>query len=94
MFISLDIVISESSLADIPSLLRHATVAISKKDKKLTTQHAFNIARKSLQRNGYLKHGGTKSTQKGTRRNMKHSFERDNKGKNEKFKELFKDITV
>lgn len=92
LFIDFDMIISEA-LNDIPSTLRHATVAIAKKG--FSASHAFNIARSSLQKHGFLKKSDhIASTQKGSRRNMKHSSERDNKSKNEKFKSIFKDIKL
>jgi hypothetical protein len=82
----------------VPSTLSHCVLAVQKKGHD--TRSAWNICRASLTRQGYLKGpynergkaSDLKMTQKGTRRSMRHSMERDAPEKFKRFKKDFAKI--
>ena len=82
----------------LPSTVKHCVVAVMKKGKKV--RDAWNICRAQLTKQGYLKppykiHGkvdDVRMSQKGTRRSMRHSMERDGPQKNKEFSKAFRKI--
>lgn len=87
----------EKKADNVPALIRHCMVAVSKKHG---ARGAWNICRGSMTRYGYLKgpykeKSGAKDvkmSQKGTRRSFRHGMERDAPGKATKFLAMFRRI--
>lgn len=70
------------------SLVRHCMVAVAKKYGG-DANRARDICTASMKKNGFLKPDG-RVTQKGSQRNMKHSMEKDNPGKQTDYEKLRK----
>lgn len=99
MLVSIASLFEQSPSDQVPSTLKHCMVAVGKKGKG--ARAAWNICRASQVRSGHLKgpyrrdaklHQSVRQTQKGSRRTMKHSMERDAPEKNKEFDRLFKRI--
>ena len=90
----------EGDLKHIPFQLRHCTVAVHKKGH--SPDDAWKICRASLKRQGYMKsralgkptNKSMKRTQKGNRRQMKHTYEPDAEEKHAAFARIVKQIKL
>ena len=89
----------EQASDKVPSTLSHCMLAVSKKGHK--TRDSWNICRASLVRSKHLKgpyrrdaklKDSVRQTQKGNRRTMKHSMERDAPEKKKRFDKMFRKI--
>lgn len=77
------------------SLVRHCMVAVSKKltgASRDKARGARNICQAQMSKYGYLKKEGKtyRQTQKGMRRSMKHSMEKDNPAKQREYERMTK----
>jgi len=98
MWLPISVLLEQEKAKKVPSIVKHCIVAVMKKGKDV--RGAWNICRSELTKQKYLKPpykiGGKVSdirmTQKGTRRAMKHSMERDGPEKNDEFKRAFRKI--
>lgn len=88
----------EGKAEKVNSTLAHCVVAVMEKGKKV--RDAWNICRASQVKSGHLKPpyrrvgkvADLRMTQKGVRRAMKHSMERDGVRKKAEFKKAFRKI--
>jgi len=98
MWVPISVLLEQEKAKKVPSTVKHCVVAVMKKGKKV--RDAWNICRASLTRQGYLKPpykvsgkvDDLRMTQKGVRRAMKHSMERDGPKKNQEFARAFRKI--
>jgi len=98
MWVPISVLLEQEKSKKLPSTVKHCVVAVMKRGKDVRA--AWNICRSSLTKQGYLKPpykvsgkvSDVRMTQKGSRRAMKHSMEKDGPRKNDDFKKAFRKI--